>query len=222
MKKFWKKHKALIIILIVAAVFVAAGLLRKAADPHAGHDHANDPHTQQSQNADPHAGHDHSNYKVEQSYTVTTDENGRYSVQVRDPHGQAIYKRGGLLNRPTGVKVSDSVLMLGDLTASAYGSRWAVFCDVMAGKTSQTYTGCLAAQGSYLAYATNQDNAWQVHVVDGMNPKNLSQSYTLEGASAPDNRQVISKAEMNADGALRVTYWAGTTEKTTVISMPQN
>jgi len=59
--KFWKKYRVWIIVLAVVAVMVAAGLMRKATDPHAGHDHTNNPHTEQTQNADPHAGHNHSN-----------------------------------------------------------------------------------------------------------------------------------------------------------------
>lgn len=45
MKKFWKKYRVWIIILIVVAVMAAAGAMSKAMDPHAGHDHANNPHS---------------------------------------------------------------------------------------------------------------------------------------------------------------------------------
>lgn len=45
MKKFWKKHRTLVIIAIVAVILIACGVIRKVADPHAGHDHVNNPHT---------------------------------------------------------------------------------------------------------------------------------------------------------------------------------
>ena len=44
MKKFWKKHRALIIVAIVAVILIACGIIRKVSDPHFGHDHVNNPH----------------------------------------------------------------------------------------------------------------------------------------------------------------------------------
>lgn len=218
--KFWKKYRGWIIALVVIAIMVAAGLMRKAADPHAGHDHDANPHTEQNQNADPHAGHDHSNFKVENSYTITTNKNNRHTIQVKDAHGQNIYSRQGLIEKPTCTKVNDKVLLIAD-TTSPLGSRWAVFCDVINSKSSDTFTGCLATKDTYVAYATNTDNAWTVHVQDALDKQAFSQTYTLEDAASTDGRQVISKAELNAEGDLSVTYWAGEQEKTAVIPMPQ-
>ncbi len=219
--RFWKKYRVLIIALAVIAVMVAAGLMRKATDPHAGHDHDANPHTEQTQNADPHAGHDHSNYKVENSYTITTNKNGRHTIQVKDAHGQNIYSRQGLIDKPICTKVNDDILLVTNFTEASFASRWAVFCDVINGRSSNVFTGCLVTKGTHVAYATNTDNAWTVHVQDALNKQASSQSYTLEGAASPDGRAVISKAELNDAGDLSVTYWAGTQEKTMVISMPQ-
>ena len=49
MKKFWKKYRVWIIVIAAAALLIAVGTLRKnTADPHAGHDHAANPHTAQA------------------------------------------------------------------------------------------------------------------------------------------------------------------------------
>lgn len=217
MKKFWKKYRVWIIVVAAAALLIAVGTLRKnTADPHAGHDHAANPHTEQS--ADPHAGHDHSDYTPDKSYTVTTDANGRYTLEVRDAHGSAIIKRQNMLDKPVCTAVNEDILCVtsGDVAPSA---RWAVFCNVKQGTTSNMFTGCLATKGTYVAYGTNTDGAWQVHVQDALNPSAYSKVYTLEGARAIDSRSVIDKAELK-DGSLLVTYWAGDTAATTTISMP--
>lgn len=217
MKKFWKKYRVWIIVVAAAALLIAVGTLRKnTVDPHAGHDHAANPHTEQS--ADPHAGHDHSDYKAANSYTVTTDANGRYTLEVKDAHGSAIIKRQNILDKPVCTAVNEDILCVtsGDVAPSA---RWAVFCNVKQGTTSNMFTGCLATKGTYVAYGTNTDGAWQVHVQDALNPSAYSKVYTLEGARAIDSRSVIDKAELK-DGSLLVTYWAGDTAATTTISMP--
>lgn len=219
MKKFWKKYRVWIIVIAAAALLIAVGTLRKnTADPHAGHDHAANPHTEQTQNADPHAGHDHSDYKAENSYTITTDSNGRYAVEVKDAHGAAIIKRQNMLDKPVCTAVNEDILCVtsGDAAPSA---RWAVFCNVKQGTASNMFTGCLATKGTYVAYGTNTDGAWQVHVQNALNPSAYSKVYTLEGARAIDSRSVIDKAELK-DGSLLVTYWAGDTAATTTISMP--
>jgi len=211
--KFWKKYRVLIIVLAVVAVMVAVSLMRNAADPHAGHDH-----TQQGQSADPHAGHDHSDYTADKSYTITTDQNGRYTVQVKDAHGEILCQRANLTDKPTCTTVSDAVLLVGDTSSPSVSARWAVFCNVQNGKVSKAYAGCLATKGTQVAYATGKDDLWQVHVTDAFNPT-TAQTYTLEGAASPDGRSVIQHAELNKDGTLSVAYWAGTEAKTTVIPM---
>ena len=218
--KFWKKYRGWIIALAVIAVMVTIGTLRNAVDPHAGHDHETDPHTEQTQSGDPHEGHDHSNYKVENSYTISTNNNNRHTIQVKDAHGQVIYSRQGLTDKPTCTKVNDSVLKVEDNTSSLSG-HWVVLCDVMNSKSSDVFTGCLATKGTYVAYATSENNTWTVHVQNALDKNAAAQTYTLEGAASPDGREVISKAELNDLGDLNITYWAGTESKTTNISLPQ-
>lgn len=219
MKKFWKKYRAWIIVIAAAALLITVGTLRKnTADPHAGHDHATNPHTEQSQNADPHAGHDHSDYKAQNSYTITTDANGHYAVQVKDAHGSEIISRKNMINKPVCTAVNEDILCVtsGDVALS---SRWAIFCNVKQGTTSRMYTGCLATKGTYVAYGTNTDGVWQVHVESAFSSAGYSETYTLEGAYANDSRSVIEKAEL-VDGNLLVTYRAGDVEKTATIDMP--
>lgn len=218
MKKFWKKYRVLIIVIAAAALLIAVGTLRKnTVDPHAGHDHATNPHTEQSQNADPHAGHDHSDYKAANSYTLKEDSNGRYMVQVLDAHGSTIFKRQNMLDKPTCTAVNEDILCVAGAGANP-STRWAIFCNVKQGTVSQSYSGCLATKGTNVAYGTNTDGAWQVHVGDAFDDGKTT--YTLEGAYAIDNRSVISQAELNDQGDLVVTYWAGDVEKTQTIPMP--
>ncbi len=217
MKKFWKKYRVWLIILAVVAVFVAVSLMSKAANSHAGHDHSTDPHTGQNQNADPHAGHDHSGYKAANSYSVNTDKNGHYTVQVKDAHGEVIFSRGNLVDKPVCTAVNDQVLMVSDTSGADYGSHWAVFCNVQANKVSSLFNGCLYAKDTYVTYGAMENNVFKVHVQDAFNKSAYYRSYVLEGAASPDGRSVISKVTPTKDGSLSITYWAGATEKSMTV-----
>lgn len=219
MKKFWKKYRVYIIIVAVIALLIAVGQMGKAVDPHAGHDHATGDHTETGQTADPHAGHDHSDYTADKSYTLTTDANGRYTVQVKDAHGSTFYSRTNLLTQPTCTATTADILCISN-TEEPITSRWAIFCNVKQGTTTVTYNGCLATKGTYVAYGSNADGTWTVHVEDAFNASAYNQVHTLEGAYAIDSRSVIDRAELTDDGNLLVTYWAGDVEKTTTIKMP--
>lgn len=227
MKKFWKKYRVWLIILAVVALFAAVGLMSNAADSHAGHDQDTDPHTEQTQNADshtqktqnadPHAGHDHSGYKAEKSYSVSTDDNGRYIVQVKDAHGDVIFSRGDLIDKPICTAVNDQVLMVSHTSDADYGSHWAVFCNVQTNKVSGLFNGCLYAKDTYVAYGAMEDNIFKVHVQDAFNKSAYYRSYVLEGAASPDGRSIISKVTPNKEGSLLITYWAGEAEKTMTV-----
>lgn len=220
MKKFWKKYRVWFIILAIIVVFVAVNLMSKAANSHAGHDHSHDDgtHAQEGQSADAHAGHDHSGHKAANSYSINTDENGQYTVQVKDAHGEVIFSRGNLVNKPVCTAVNDRVLMVSDTSATDYGSHWAVFCNVQDNKVSGVFNGCLYTKDTYVAYGAVENNVFKVHVQDAFNKAAYYRSFVLEGASSPDGRPLISKVTPGQDGNLSITYWAGTTEKS--ISVP--
>lgn len=213
MKKFWKKYRVWLIALAVVAVLVAVSQMSKAVDPHAGHNHDANPHTEQNQNADPHAGHDHSGHKAENSYTINTDQNGRYTVTVKDAHGDVIFSRGDLVDKPVCTKVNDQVLMVSQTTGADYGSHWSIFCNVQTNKISSLFNGCLYAKDTYVAYAAADANSFKVHVQDAFNKSAYYRSFVLEGAASPDGRPIISKVTPTQEGNLSITYWAGTTEK---------
>ena len=217
MKKFWKKYRVWLIVLAVVAVLVAVSQMSKAVDPHAGHNHDTDPHTEQNQSADPHAGHDHSGYKAENSYTINTDQNGHYTVTVKDAHGDVIFNRGNLVNKPVCTTVNDQVLMVIQNAGSDYGSHWAVFCNVQTNKISSVFNGCLYARDTYVAYVTTENNNFTVNVQDAFNKATYNRSYALEGAASADGRPIISKVTPTQDGSLSITYWAGTTEKSITV-----
>ena len=223
MKKFWKKHRALVIVVIVAILIVLASVMRSmtlnGSDPHAGHDHSTDDHTTQtnSGSAGSHDGHDHSSYDVSKGYTETLNSNGTYTISVVSPHNEKIVICDGLKTKPSYAKLSNSVLMVGNTADPVVSDRWAVFCDGMNNKVSQRYTGCLATQGTTVVVGTN--NGTTVEVKDAFTGTVHSKT-NLPDASATDSRSIIQKAEWDKSGALIVTYWAGETVKTHTITMP--
>ena len=220
MKKFWKKYRVWFIIGAVIALLVAVGLMRGAVDPHAGHDHANNPHTDPhttQQNAGSHDGHNHSDYDVGKSYTVTQNANGTYSVSVRSPHNEIIAVCDGLTTKPACAKISNSVLLVGDTSNPAVSARWAIFCDGMNNKVSPRFGGCLATQGTTVVVGAN--NGTTVEVKDAFTGTVYSK-VSLPDAAATDNRSIIQSTAWDQDGDLIVTYWAGETTKTHTVKMP--
>lgn len=224
MKKFWKKHRVLIIVAIVAVLIVLASVMRSmttnGADPHAGHNHAaGDSHTDTQNSADPHAGHNHADYDIGKSYAVTSNANGTFSVSATSPHNEKILICDGLTSKPACAKINNSVLLVGDTSNPTISARWAIFCNGMNNKVSPRYDGCLATQGTTVAVGTN--NGAVIEVKDAFTGV-LHSKTALPGASSVDGRNIIQKTAWDQNGDLIVTYWAGEQVKTHTVAMPRN
>ena len=223
MKKFWKKHRVLIIVAIVAVLIVLASVMRSmttnGADPHAGHNHAaGDSHTDTQNSADPHAGHNHADYDIGKSYAVTANANGTFSVSATSPHNEKILICDGLASKPACAKINNSVLLVGDTSNPTISARWAIFCNGMTNKVSPRYDGCLATQSATVVMGANNGTA--VEVKDAFTGTVLSTT-SLPGAASPDGRKIIQAANWDQDGNLIVTYWAGETSKKHTVAMPR-
>ena len=233
MKKFWKKHRVLIIVAIIAVLLVLAGVMNSmttnGADPHAGHNHAagdshadshTDPHTTQN-SADPHAGHNHSDYDISKSWeSVKNSQNDTYSIVVTTPHNEKLTVCTGLKVVPSCVKINNSILMAGNTGDSVVSNRWAVFCNGMTGQVSPRYDGCLATATQSATVVMGANNGTAVEVKDAFTGTVLSTT-ALPGAAASDGRKIIQAANWDQDGNLLVTYWAGETTKKHTVAMPR-
>lgn len=215
MKKFWKKYRVWIIILAVIALLAAVGLMSNNTDPHAGHNHST------GAESDPHAGHDHSDYTADKSYSITTDQNGLYTVTVKNAHGETILSRGSLKTKPTCTKVSDYVLLVGNFSTPTQGNSWGVYCNVSTDRVSSLYNGVLATKGNYVIYGTQQNGKWQVVVRDAFDATVYLKNHVLEDAVSPDSGSVFKSASLTQGGDLHLTYWTGTAEKSVTIALPK-
>lgn len=155
--------------------------------------------------------------KVEDCYTFTENADGTYSYEVAWRGGGILYAEQNI-DRPVSFTAADEdLLIIEGQAGTGVGARWAMFCDIECGRTSDHYGGYLAAVGRRVAFVDMRTDAYHVFVCDPFEPNVHTQVVTLEGLVVDGD--VIKDFAMSEESVLSVTYATADGSKTVAIDL---
>lgn len=196
---------ALIIVVVIACVRAAN---TTTTDPHAGHDHATgETHAPESNKV-----------KIDEAYVITENENGTYSIVVKNHMGGVMFNKENLAVKPTVTVIDDALLSIYGMDGKNNNlSGWVVFCNIQNIGVSKRFERALATKGDRVACLEQASGKWFVFVSDLYGG---SQYY--EGTELPDLAiQPSGGPELEystaKDGNLKVTYATKTGKKTVTV-----
>jgi hypothetical protein len=208
------KQATIIVISVLCAAALLIGLLvilgpvlgGNNADPHAGHNHGS------SNLGDGHYegdGHDHGSSGSKVKYQIYQEKGGTYCVVFRDAAGKSLAELKDLKKMPIKSKVDEEkgVYELGWANDNGPNDFECVYFNEKTGEVSEKFTAPRGTDGARIAYGSEDQK--KIIVRDLFNKDSYSKEYTLEGASANKNGDIIMGGSLSADGkTVTISYLA--------------
>lgn len=209
---------ALVVVLVAAALI---GRFAPAADPHAGHDHANDGQTNVTDEHGHDAGvhdqetsandggtksttaHIHSDAKI--VYTPEEKSDGTYAFTLKDKDGKVLFSKDGLDRYPLQEAVSTDVYRLGWPTGTGPNDFQEIYCNRETGQISEVFDGAVASDGVRIALPIGDGKKGYSILVRNVFDKGFAKEYKLEDA-VMGGKYAVTAGKLMDKGHVKVTY----------------
>ena len=141
-------------------------------------------------------------------FTITRNDDFTYSYRVVDVNGNLLFENGDYHREPKIAVVAPTVYGLVTQTGTGLSTNWAVYCDVVEGKTSEFFSYVLVAKGEYVIYVDRINSEPVIIVQNIFDKARYYKEYKLEHSSSVA-ADVVKDCRFDSNGNAIVTYHTG-------------